>query len=169
LATAVERSGVSVLVPVVRLGAAVASLGALLSLIAGISRTAFAMAERRDLPVGLAVVHARYRVPHRADLAVGVLASLLVAVADLRGAIGFSSFAVLVYYAIANASAWTLAPTERRWPRWLGGLGLVGCLVLALALPASSVLGGLLLLGVGAATYAVRRRLTSSRTRALRD
>jgi APA family basic amino acid/polyamine antiporter len=31
------------------------------------------------------------------------------AVVDVRGAIGFSSFAVLLYYAIANASAWTLA------------------------------------------------------------
>ena len=39
--------------------------------------------------------------------------------ADLRGAIGFSSFAVLTYYAIANAAAWTLPPHQRRGPgRW---------------------------------------------------
>ena len=41
----------------------------------------------------------------------------LVVVTDLRGAIGFSSFCVLAYYAIANASAWTLPPSQRRWPR----------------------------------------------------
>ena len=35
-------------------------------------------------------------------------------VADLRSAIGFSSFAVLTYYGIANAAAWTLGPDERR-------------------------------------------------------
>jgi hypothetical protein len=40
-----------------------------------------------------------------------VLVSAIVLVADLRGAIGFSSFAVLTYYALANASAWRL--TER--------------------------------------------------------
>ena len=37
-------------------------------------------------------------------------------VADVRGAIGFSSFAVLFYYAVANASAFTLPADERRWP-----------------------------------------------------
>ena len=53
-------------------------------------------------------------------------------VADLRGAIGFSSFAVLTYYAIANASAWTLPPARatlapgpgRRRPRRLRRPGL---------------------------------------------
>ena len=38
-------------------------------------------------------------------------ASVLVATADVRSAIGFSSFAVLTYYAVANASAWTLPGT----------------------------------------------------------
>ena len=32
------------------------------------------------------------------------------ATTDVRGAIGFSSFGVLAYYAVANASAWTLSP-----------------------------------------------------------
>jgi IS30 family transposase len=47
--------------------------------------------------------------------------------ADLRGAIGFSSFAVLTYYALANASSWQLSDEERRWPRWLSGLGVGLC------------------------------------------
>ena len=38
----------------------------------------------------------------------GAVVAVLAAVADVRGAIGFSAFAVLVYYAIANASAMTL-------------------------------------------------------------
>ena len=76
---------------------------------------------------------------------------------DLRGAIGFSSTLVLVYYAVTNAAAWTLGRAERRRPRWLAGAGLAGCLVLAASLPAASVLAGAAVLGVGAAVWAVRR------------
>jgi len=44
-------------------------------------------------------------VPHRAELAVGAVVAVLVLVGDLRGAIGFSSFGVLVYYLLAQLSA----------------------------------------------------------------
>jgi APA family basic amino acid/polyamine antiporter len=157
LADAVAAGDLAGLEPVVRLGAAVASLGVLLSLQAGLSRTGFAMAANRDLPGALAAVHPRYRVPHRAELAVAGLVAVAVLAVDLRGAIGFSSTLVLVYYAVANAAAWTLGPAERRWPRWLAGAGLAGCLLLAASLPASSVLAGAAVLGVGAAVWVVRR------------
>src|SRR4030095_10473337 len=125
--------------PAVRIGAAVASLGVLLSLIAGVSRTLFAMSAQRDLPTWLAAVHPRYRPPHRAQLTVGAIVACVTALSDLRGAIGFSSFAVLGYYAIANASAWTLEPEERRWPRAWAAVGLIGCVTLAATLPVRSV------------------------------
>jgi basic amino acid/polyamine antiporter, APA family len=157
LADAVAAGRLAGLEPVVRLGAAVASLGVLLSLQAGLSRTGFAMAANRDLPGALAAVHPRYRVPHRAELAVAGLVAVAVLAVDLRGAIGFSSTLVLVYYAVANAAAWTLGPAERRWPRWLAGAGLAGCLLLAASLPASSVLAGGAVLGIGAAVWVVRR------------
>lgn len=102
-------------------------------------------------------MHPERSVPHRAELVVGVVVEVVVSVADLRGAIGFSSFAVLTYYAIANASAWTLAPDERRSPRPIAGLGLVGCIVVALALPIRSVLGGAALLAAGLAVWALRQ------------
>jgi APA family basic amino acid/polyamine antiporter len=156
LAEAVAAGRLAGLEPVVRVGAAVASLGVLLSLQAGLSRTGFAMAANHDLPGVLAAVHPRYRVPHRAELAVaGVVAVALLAV-DLRGAIGFSSTLVLVYYAVANAAAWTLGPRGRRWPRWRAGAGLAGCLVLAASLPVTSVLAGAAVLGVGTTLWAVR-------------
>jgi basic amino acid/polyamine antiporter, APA family len=157
LADAVAAGSLAGLEPVVRLGAAVASLGVLLSLQAGLSRTGFAMAANRDLPGALAAVHPRYRVPHRAELAVAGLVAVAVLAVDLRGAIGFSSTLVLVYYAVANAAAWTLRPAERRWPRWLAGAGLAGCLLLAASLPVSSVLSGAAVLGIGAAVWVVRR------------
>ena len=158
LADTVRAAGVPELAPVVRVGAVVAALGSLLALILGVSRTTLAMARDRHLPHPLAAVHPRFGVPHRAELAVGAVAAVVAATVDVRGAIGFSSFAVLVYYAIANASAWTLPSPEGRRRRVVPAVGLLGCLALALALPLTSVLAGALVLAVGAAAYAVRRR-----------
>ncbi|WP_433501758.1 APC family permease (plasmid) [Sphaerimonospora sp. CA-214678] len=155
LADAVHAAGHPGLTPLVRAGAALAALGSLLALILGVSRTTLAMARDRHLPHALAAVHPRFAVPHRAEL--GVVVAALAATADLRGAIGFSSFGVLVYYAIANASAWTLTPAEGRPPRMVPALGLAGCLILAFALPASSVIAGIVVLAAGAAAYGTRR------------
>lgn len=157
LAAAVEAGRWASLSPVVRIGATVASLGVLLSLIVGVSRTVFAMASNRDLPGFFAAVHPRYRVPHRAEIGVGILVAAAVALADIRSAIGFSSFAVLTYYAVANASAFTLEASQRRWPRWLAVSGLLGCAAMAFSLPVASVLGGSLLLAAGAIVFVVRR------------
>ncbi|MFF1300997.1 MULTISPECIES: APC family permease [unclassified Streptomyces] len=155
LADAVRAAGVPGLVPVVRVGAAVAALGSLLALILGVSRTTLAMARDRHLPGALAEVHPRFQVPHRAELAVGAMVAVLAATVDVRGAIGFSSFGVLAYYAVANASAWTLgsAPT----PRVVPAVGLLGCVVLAFALPGVSVAVGAGVLVVGVVAYGVRR------------
>jgi APA family basic amino acid/polyamine antiporter len=143
--------------PAVKIGGTVAALGVLLSLLAGVSRTAFAMAADGHLPRWLNAVHPVHRVPHRAELSAGTLITAVVLAADLRGAIGFSSFAVLVYYAIANASAWTLPQEQRRWPRWVPALGLVGCLLLAFTLPAASVAMGCGVLAGGALIWFARR------------
>jgi APA family basic amino acid/polyamine antiporter len=156
LAAAVEAGRLGWLAPAVRLGASLASLGVLLSLIVGVSRTVFAMSANRDLPAFFSAVHPRHLVPHRAELAVGAVVAAIAAVADIRSAIGFSSFAVLTYYAIANAAAWTLAPHERRWPRAFAGAGLLGCLLLAVTLPLESVAGGAALLAAGAAAHLLR-------------
>lgn len=143
------------LTPVVRIGAAVAALGSLLALVLGVSRTTFAMARDGHLPRALAVVHPRFGVPHRAELAVGVVVAVLVSAVDLRSAIGFSSFAVLAYYAVANASALTLG-----YRRLVPALGLLGCLVLAFSLPTASVVSGCAVIAVGALVWAVRRPIS---------
>ncbi|MFI5586186.1 APC family permease [Amycolatopsis sp. NPDC051758] len=155
LTAAVQAAGVGGLGPVVRVGAALAALGALLALIAGIGRTSLAMARRRDLPGRLAAVHPRYQVPHHAEIALAVVVGILVVTVDLRGVIGFSSFGVLVYYAIANAAAFTQPREQRRWPRWLNLLGVLGCLVLVATLPWPSVLAGVVMFAVGLAGRAV--------------
>ncbi|MGW5429688.1 APC family permease [Streptomyces sp. NPDC004059] len=156
LADAVRAAGVPGLAPVVRVGATVAALGSLLALILGVSRTTLAMARDGHLPGALAAVHPRFQVPHRAELAVGAVVAVLAATVDVRGAIGFSSFGVLVYYAVANASAWTLSPAPSA--RVVPVVGLLGCATLAFALPAVSVAVGAGVLAVGVAAYGVRRR-----------
>ncbi|MFI8996690.1 APC family permease [Streptomyces sp. NPDC053542] len=164
LSDAVRAAGLAWLAPVVRAGAALAALGSLLALVLGVSRTTLAMARDRHLPHALAAVHPRFQVPHRAELAVGAVVAVLAATADVRGAIGFSSFGVLVYYAIANASAFTLTPAEGRPARIIPVAGLAGCLALAFALPLPSVLTGAAVLALGAAAYGVRRTLAAGRT-----
>ena len=156
LATVTRSGSVSWLIPVVRAGAALAAAGALLSLLAGVGRTVLAMARDHELPSRLAAVHPRYRVPHRAELLLGVTIIVLVGVTDLRGAIGLSSFAVLLYYAIANAASFTLTGPGRGRRRLLAVLGAAGCLVLALTLPAATVAIGVGVLALGLLVRAAR-------------
>ncbi len=157
LVDTVRATGTGWLVPVVQVGAAVAALGSLLALILGVSRTTLAMARDHHLPHALTAVHPRFGVPHRAELLIGVVVAILAATADLRDAIGFSSFAVLIYYAVANASALTLGRDEGRPHPAIPLTGLIGCVLLAFAMPLSSMLSGLTVLAVGVAAYAIRR------------
>jgi APA family basic amino acid/polyamine antiporter len=155
LAEVVRAADLSGLDWLVRVGAGIAVIGVLLALLAGVGRTVLAMARRRDLPGALDAVHARYRVPHRAELAVAVAVVALVSLGDVRDAIGFSSFTVLIYYAITNASALTLRGLLRQV---LAGAGLLGCLTLAATLPVGNVIAGLAVLAAGALYFIVRRR-----------
>jgi APA family basic amino acid/polyamine antiporter len=160
LTAVVESGSLTWAVPVVRVGAAVASLGVLLSLLVGVSRTSFAMAGEGDLPRWLDAVHPIRHIPHRAEIVVAAAVIAVVLVADVRGAIGFSSFAVLFYYTVANASAFTLTADERRWPRVLPVLGFIGCAALGFSLPAASVIGGAVLLSIGALVWLTRQHFT---------
>ena len=149
LLAAAEQAGVGWIGAAVRVAAVLASLGALLGLVAGVSRTMLAMARERDLPRLLARVDERRGVPQAAQVAVCVVVVLLVVAFDVRAVIGFSSFGVLVYYAVANASAFTQDAAHRRWPRVLQVLGGVGCLVLVATLPWGAVVTGVCVFAVG--------------------
>jgi len=163
LALAVESGRFAFLSPAVRVGACFASLGVLLSLLAGVSRTLFAMAANGDLPPALSAVHPVHKVPHRAELAVGLIVAAVVGIADIRSAIGFSSFAVLVYYTIANVAAWTLPPDERLWPRWMSVAGALACLTIAFSLPKTSIIGGIILFLAGSLYHGARQAMTRTR------
>ncbi|HSI92573.1 MAG TPA: APC family permease [Jiangellaceae bacterium] len=154
----VDKIGAGWLVPVATGAAAIAALAALLALVAGISRTAFAMAAEADLPGPLAAVHPTRRIPHVAEIVVGIAVVGAVLAGGLVGALSFSAFAVLLYYAVTNAAALRLRSAERRWPRWLAVAGLVSCLLLAASLPWQTIALGVATLAVAMIGRAVSRR-----------
>lgn len=135
--------------PVVKVGAAIAALGALLGLLAGLGRTTLAMSRGNDLPRWLDAVHPRYNVPHRAELALAAVICVVVLFADLRGAIGFSSFGVLLYYFVANLAAFTQPQAHRRYPKGFQVVGALACVGLVATLPPVSVGLGILVFAVG--------------------
>ncbi|MFD7056277.1 hypothetical protein ACFWBS_42295 [Streptomyces mirabilis] len=100
----------------------------------------------------------------RAELLVGAAIAVQAATPDVRGAIGFSSFGVLVYYAIANASAWTLTPDQNRPPRIVPAVGLAGGPVAGLHPACTSIAWGATVLALGIAAYGIRRAATARRT-----
>jgi APA family basic amino acid/polyamine antiporter len=63
---------------------------------------------------------------------------------------------VLLYYFVANASAYRQPSSARRFPRWLQLLGCTGCLVLVTTLPWPSVLAGVVVFAVGIVVRKIR-------------
>lgn len=129
VADAVRAVGLGGWAPVVAVVAGLAALGSLLGVLLGISRTGLAMARDGLLPRRLAVIDGR-GTPLAAQLTAGVVVALVAALGTLTTAIAVSSAAVLVYYAIAHAAAWTLPGRARRV---VPALGLVGCLLVAVS------------------------------------
>lgn len=163
LADAVAGTGWAV--PLVGIAAALATLGALLAGLAGITRTALAMARNGDLPRPLAHIHPARSVPDVALAAAGAGVVALILAGDIRTVIGFSSVGVLTYYLVANLAALTQAAEHRRYPRWMQVLGAILCVALIATLPLPSIIGGLAVLAVGVVGRIAARRLAAGRQR----
>lgn len=125
--------------PVVVVGAAVATLGSLAAILAGLSRTSMAMAQQGDLPSALGFVWGKTSSPVVAELVMALLATGLVLVLDPLWLVGASSGAVLSYYAIAHWSAIKQPVEQRVLPRFVPWLGALTCGVLVLNLPWQSL------------------------------
>ncbi|KQX75566.1 APC family permease [Aeromicrobium sp. Root472D3] len=152
--TGLRAAGHGDAVPVVIGAAALAAAGALLSLVLGVSRTVLAMARDGHLPRRLAAVDPRHRVPRAAEIAVAVVVATTVLLGDLATSVAFSSFCVLVYYAVANCAALTIPSSPVS--RVVAGTGLAGCVVLAALLPWTTAVVALVVLATGAASFRVR-------------
>jgi APA family basic amino acid/polyamine antiporter len=120
--------------------AAAACLGSLLSLLAGISRTAEVMAKDRELPSFIGLRSKRFNSPWVADVLILIIATALLVPGELTWTIGISSFSVLVYYAIANFAAFRQLPHNRSASRALALIGGVLCLAVGFFVPLESLL-----------------------------
>ena len=124
----------------------------------GVSRVAFAMGRESDLPSGLAKL-GKDQNPWRSVVFVGAISMIVAAFAPFEQAVAISSFGTLLYYSVTNSSVLKLPSSQRRFPHALAVAGLVGCLVLAFALPVTDVLIGVVILLAGLAYRTVRLRL----------
>jgi APA family basic amino acid/polyamine antiporter len=120
--------------------AASACLGSLLSLLAGISRTAEAMAKDRELPRFIGLRSKRFNSPWVADLVILGIATALLVSGEITWTIGISSFAVLVYYAIANFAAFRQLSPKQPVARFLALIGAALCLAVGFFVPFESLL-----------------------------
>jgi basic amino acid/polyamine antiporter, APA family len=149
LLVAAERTGVAWLPIVLSAGGLTAMLGVILSQVMGLSRMAFAMARRGDLPRFLEHVNPATAVPDRAVLVVGGIAALVAATGTLAGVAAAASFTILVYYLIANLAALRMPRAAKLFPDAVPIVGLVACAVLAVSLRPGTILTGLVVLAVG--------------------
>jgi APA family basic amino acid/polyamine antiporter len=127
--------------------AAMASLGSILALLAGVSRTAAEMAADRELPKFFEARN-RFGSPWVAEVMIAVGASSLVFAGDLSSVIGFSSFSVLFYYALAHLSALGQPRDERLLSPVVQIIGFALCLLLALSVPGPAAVFSTLILVV---------------------
>ncbi|WP_293359824.1 MULTISPECIES: APC family permease [unclassified Microcoleus] len=146
--------GVSQLLAV---GAITAMLSVLLNLILGLSRVWLAMGRRLDMPRVLARLNPAGTTPYVAVVVVEITIALLILIGDVKTTWSFSAFSVLIYYAITNAAALQLSPTERLYPQWLAWVGLGSCLFLAFWVERQIWLTGLALIIAGLMWRAIVR------------
>lgn len=159
LADAARAMGAGWLETTVAAGAVCAMLGVLLSQLLGLSRMAFAMARRGDLPPALAKVDGRSGAPVRAVILVGVAAAVAAAFGTLRGIAAAASFAILLYYAVANLAALRMPREAKLYPDFVPTVGLAACALLAAALSPRTAITGIAVLAAGFVVRAASKAL----------
>ena len=126
--------------------AGIASLGSLLALLAGMSRTASVMGEDGELPKLFAIRGGPGNAPWFAEIAISLVVIVFVLSGNLVWTVGLSSFAILTYYAVANLAAYrqpkALSNRSRIWPL----AGLMFCLAIGFSVPVDSLFIGFVLL-----------------------
>jgi APA family basic amino acid/polyamine antiporter len=161
LSAAIGTTGNSLAVQIVSVGGLVATASVLLTAILGVSRMAYSMARRKDLPSSLSQLHNKFLTPYYAILVSGILMAVLVLFIDLNRVVGISTFALLFNYSIINIAAFKLK-NGRSWRRFVPLLGLTTCLMLLVfVLFASSEAWfvGVVFLLAGAGYYMLRKKL----------
>lgn len=162
LSSAMAATGSPFAVQLVAVGGLVATASVLLTAIFGVSRMAYSMARRNDLPVALARLHRKFSTPYYSIVVAGILMALLALFVDLNGVVAISTFALVLNYSITNLSAYRLKSTHFR-NRVMAILGLVTCIMLLVFILFASPqawLVGIVFLMAGTIYYLVRKKLT---------
>jgi len=129
-----EALGSPPLRAIVMVGAVVGAGSVLVTLIAGMGRTIFAMAAQGDAPRALAHV-SPHRVPWKGAIAATALSAVVVLPGRLSWALGLSGICILTYYAVAHAASFTLpGPWILRRAIPAAGLLLCGTVIAAVLL-----------------------------------
>jgi len=158
LAGAIGMTGNSGTVMVISLGAMIATASVLLTTIMGISRVVFSMARSNDLPLLFGRIHSRFSTPHYAIVITGACMIAAILLADLTLVVSVSTFAMLLYYLIANIAALRLPPEHRKYPAFVPVSGAMSCFTLIIFLsPASWIIGCIGLL-IGGLWFFFRRK-----------
>jgi APA family basic amino acid/polyamine antiporter len=158
LADAIGMTENSGAVLVISLGAMIAMASVLLTTIMGISRIVFSMARNSDLPRIFGRIHPRFSTPHYAIVITGACMIAVLLLADLALVVAVSTFAMLVYYLIANVAALCLPQEHRRYPSWIPGIGALSCLGLIVFLSPNSWIIGSIGLLIGGTWFFFRRK-----------
>jgi len=148
---------------IVSAGGLLATASVLLTSILGVSRMAYAMARRKDIPQALGKLHRKYNTPYYSIWIVGALMTLLVLFIDLTRVVAISTFALLFYYAMANVSALRLKVQKRLYPRLVPILGTATCIALLVFILFASIQAwiiGVACLAIGIVVYWAKKRLT---------
>ena len=161
LSDAIGMSGSSGAVLVIALGAMIATASVLLTTIMGISRIVFSMARSSDLPLLFGQIHPRFSTPHYAIAVTGACMIAAILLADLALVVAVSTFAMLIYYLIANIAALRLPREHRKYPLAVPVIGALSCLTLIVFLSPASWIIGCIALVIGGAWFVFRRKSTS--------
>ncbi len=167
LSEAIGVTGNAFAMKVVAVGGLVATASVLLTAILGVSRMAYAMARRNDLPSALARLSGKFLTPHYAIVGTGLLMAVLVLFVDLNRVVAISTFALVFNYSITNISAFRLKNGDGgRLQMFLPLLGLVTCVMLLVFILFASPevwIAGVVFLAVGTGYFVGKNRLIDSR------
>jgi len=162
LSSAMSVTGNSFAVSIISIGGLVATASVLLTAILGVSRMAYSMARRNDLPSALAKLHHKFFTPYYAILATGIIMAIMVLfIVNLTPLVAISTFALLFNYSITNSAAFKLKSNGKRH-RLLPILGLATCIMLLVFILLASTeawIIGVVFLFAGAIYYALRKKL----------
>jgi len=158
LADAIGVTGSNFAVSLISVGAIMATASVLLTTILGVSRVIFAMARNNDVPKFLCSIHSKFKTPYYAVAVTGSLMILAIIFTDFTRIVKVSSFAVLLYYSLANLAAIKLSRRENHFSI-ISSAGLLSCFGLLVFLTIDAWIIGTIGVAIGIVFYQAWRKI----------